>query len=241
MDRCCEEQVDAQRRQGVPVLPCHHRAGHHRHRVQAQAVRHGGGTAGFLHVLGAAPEGVLGGRALARGIPPIRLRSGRLSVRIAGRHARPHRARTRAFVRWNLRDGAQPRPIVTSIQSNAQETWREAAGRARLVAREVGETRDGDDVSVFASSLRRMPSSRRTPTGYVRRSGRCATSSTRRTSARKRSGESGHWRSFRWRVTTRFSRRRLPAQFVPEAVTAVTATQQQQPATQQQQQSPARG
>jgi len=200
----------------------------------------GGGTAGFLHVLGAAPEGVLGDSYFSArdsaDPPPL----GSFQSYASPDATRDRIARgLRAFVRWNLRDGAQPRPIVTSIQSNAQETWREAAGRARLVAREVGETRDDNDVDVFASKSEEDAFVASYADGL-----RAAIRQVRNILDEENVGEEKEWESGPLEeLPMAGDNARLAAVgYQPgssrEAVTAVTATQQQQPATQQQQQPP---
>ena len=98
----------------------------------------GGGTAGFLHVLGAAPEGVLGDCTLARGIPPIRLRSGRSIVRRRTPRATGSRA---VSGRSSLEpEGRRATPTDRHVhQSNAQETWN--AADARLVLARLASAR----------------------------------------------------------------------------------------------------
>mmetsp|Transcript_6794 Transcript_6794/g.28120 ORF Transcript_6794/g.28120 Transcript_6794/m.28120 type:complete len:279 (-) Transcript_6794:277-1113(-) len=88
------EQVDAERRQGVPVLR-HHRAGHHRHRVQAQAVRHGRRNRRLpprpRRRTRRRPRRRVLQREGFRRSAPARVVS---IVRLSGRHPRPHRARS---------------------------------------------------------------------------------------------------------------------------------------------------
>ena len=106
----------------------------------------GGGTAGFLHVLGASAEGELGDKYFSAKDSPDPPPLGAFESYNAATATQDRIARgLRGFVRWNQRDGAAPRPIVTTIQSNAQETWRKVSGTARVVAREVGEEKDDAD------------------------------------------------------------------------------------------------
>lgn len=196
----------------------------------------GGGTAGFLHVLGAAPEGVLGDSYFSArdsaDPPPL----GSFQSYGSPDATRDRIARgLRAFIRWNLRDGAQPRPIVTSIQSNAQETWRHAAGRARLVAREIGDVRDGDEqVNVFASKSEEDAFVASYADGL-----RAAIRQVRNILDEENVGEGKEWESGPVEeLPMAGDNARLAAVgYQPQSREA--ADQNQQPATQQQQQQPA--